>query len=42
MVDSGNFCDASWRYERIAGASHWMMLDRPETINRLLLDFFAD
>lgn len=28
-----------WRYETIAGAGHWMMLDRPDELNRLLLDF---
>lgn len=28
-----------WRYEKIAGASHWMMLDKPDELNRLLLDF---
>ena len=29
------------RYERIAGASHWMQLDKPEEINALLLEFLA-
>lgn len=41
MVSSGDYVDASWRYERVTGASHWLMLDRPEAINALLLDFFA-
>ena len=39
MVDSANFVDASWRYERLRGASHWMTLDRPEAVSELLLDF---
>jgi pimeloyl-ACP methyl ester carboxylesterase len=33
--------DATWRYERIAGAGHWMMLDKPEALNRLLIDFLG-
>ena len=41
MVDSANFVEASWRYERLRGASHWMMLDRPDAINELLLDFLT-
>lgn len=28
-----------WRYERIEGAGHWMMLDDPASVSRLLLDF---
>ena len=29
----------SWRYEKIAGAGHWIMLDKPAEVNRLLLEF---
>ncbi len=29
----------AWRYERIERAGHWFMLERPEEVNRLLLDF---
>lgn len=29
----------SWRYEKIAGAGHWLMLDQPAAVNRLLVDF---
>jgi pimeloyl-ACP methyl ester carboxylesterase len=28
-----------WRYEKLEGAGHWMMLDKPAEVNRLLLDF---
>lgn len=28
-----------WRYEKISGAGHWMMLDKPAELNRLLLEF---
>ena len=31
--------DAPWRYERISGAGHWLMLDQPATLNGLLLEF---
>lgn len=30
-----------WRYERVEGAGHWMMLEKPAAINELLLDFLA-
>ncbi|MHC8441920.1 MAG: alpha/beta fold hydrolase [Candidatus Eutrophobiaceae bacterium] len=30
-----------WRYERINGAGHWMMLERIDEVNHLLLDFLA-
>ncbi|HEU5002864.1 MAG TPA: alpha/beta fold hydrolase [Actinomycetota bacterium] len=39
MVDSGAYVVGPWRYERVEGASHWMQLDRPDVINRLLIDF---
>lgn len=39
MTDSRRFVDAPWRYIRVAGASHWLQLDAPEQVNRLLLDF---
>jgi pimeloyl-ACP methyl ester carboxylesterase len=29
----------SWRYEKVEGAAHWIQLEAPETVNRLLLDF---
>jgi pimeloyl-ACP methyl ester carboxylesterase len=31
-----------WRYERIDGAGHWMQLDAPDELNRLLIDFLSD
>ena len=30
-----------WRYERVEGAGHWMMLEKPYEVNTLLLDFLA-
>ena len=38
--ESGHFVKNAWRYEKITGASHWAMLDRPDEVNGLLLDFF--
>lgn len=31
-----------WRYERLTGASHWMMLDKPNELNRLLIKFLGE
>ena len=28
-----------WRYERVEDAGHWFMLEKPEVVNKLLLDF---
>jgi pimeloyl-ACP methyl ester carboxylesterase len=39
MRDSGAHVDAPWRYERIEGASHWIPLDAPDELNRLLVEF---
>ncbi len=29
----------SWRYERLDGPGHWLQLQAPEDVNRLLIDF---
>jgi pimeloyl-ACP methyl ester carboxylesterase len=31
-----------WKYVRMEGASHWLMLDRPAEFNRLLIDFVSE
>jgi pimeloyl-ACP methyl ester carboxylesterase len=41
MTDSRRWVEGAWRYERVAAASHWLQLDKPELINRLILDEFA-
>ena len=41
MATSGDYVDADWRYHRMEGASHWLMLDRPDEVSRLLLDYLA-
>lgn len=38
MKESGQFVSGSFRYERVDGASHWMQLDAPDEVNRLLLE----
>ena len=42
MTQSEEFVSAEWRYERIEGGSHWIMLDRPDEVTKLLLDWFVD
>ena len=41
MTGSQAYIEGSWRYERIEGASHWMQVDTPDEVNRLLLDFLG-
>ena len=41
MVAAGRYVKADWRYERVPYAGHWMMLDRPYHINRLLVNFIG-
>jgi pimeloyl-ACP methyl ester carboxylesterase len=39
MTRSAAHISGSWRYERLAGPGHWMQLEAPDQVNRLLLDF---
>jgi pimeloyl-ACP methyl ester carboxylesterase len=39
MTDSARFVTGPWRYERLDGPGHWMPLEAPDDVNRLLLDF---
>ncbi|MGE5617522.1 MAG: alpha/beta fold hydrolase [Candidatus Woesearchaeota archaeon] len=39
MVDSQRYVAGGWRYERIEGVGHWMQLQAPDELNRLLIDF---
>ena len=39
MTGSAEYVAAEWRYERIDGAGHWLQLEAPDAVNRLLLDF---
>lgn len=39
LKTSGERIRGPFRYEKISGASHWLMLDKPQELNRLLLGF---
>jgi pimeloyl-ACP methyl ester carboxylesterase len=39
MTGSQAHVAGPWRYERIAGAGHWMQLEAPGAVNELLADF---
>jgi pimeloyl-ACP methyl ester carboxylesterase len=41
MLRSADFVTGGWRYERFDDASHWIPLDQPERLNKLLLEFLA-
>ena len=41
MTGSTAYVVGGWRYERLAGAGHWMMLEAPDETNVLLLDFLG-
>lgn len=39
MTGTEKYMAAPWRYEKIEGASHWLMLDQPAAVSDLLLDW---
>lgn len=39
MTASAQSVIGPWRYERLDGPGHWMQLDAPDAVNRLLIDF---
>ena len=41
MVNSAKSVAGPWRYERLDGPGHWMQLDAPSEVNRLLIDFLG-
>lgn len=38
MLASGDFVDASWRYERLDGLGHWLQAEAPDRLAPLLLE----
>jgi len=42
MTGSEEMVEGPWSYEKITGASHWMMLEKPSKLNDLLLNFFTN
>jgi pimeloyl-ACP methyl ester carboxylesterase len=41
VTASAAFVSGPWRYERMTGAGHWLMLDKPAELNALLIDFLT-
>jgi len=41
MIDSADFVNAPWRYERVDRASHWIPVDAPRRLNALLVEFLS-
>lgn len=39
MIASGEHVTGPWRYEKVAGGTHWLQLERPAEVNALLLDY---
>jgi pimeloyl-ACP methyl ester carboxylesterase len=39
MTNSASSVAGPWRYERLEGPGHWMQIEAPDEVNRLLLDF---
>jgi pimeloyl-ACP methyl ester carboxylesterase len=39
MTGSQEHVQGSWRYERLTGPGHWMQLEAPDVVSRLLIDF---
>ena len=39
MTGSAAHVAGPWRYERMEGPGHWLALDAPDELNRLLIDF---
>lgn len=39
MTGSADHVTGPWRYERLDGPGHWMALEAPDDVNRMLLDF---
>src|SRR6185437_14139865 len=39
MTRSAAHVDGPWRYERLDGPGHWMQLEDPAAVTRVLLDF---
>jgi pimeloyl-ACP methyl ester carboxylesterase len=41
MTRSESHVSGAWRNERIEGPGHWVQLEAPEAVNRLLIEFLA-
>jgi pimeloyl-ACP methyl ester carboxylesterase len=41
MLRTADHVTGTWCYERNEGAGHWLQLDAPEQVNRLLLEYLG-
>lgn len=41
MTGSASYVSGPFRYERVEGAGHWLLLDEPQKVTDLLLDFIG-
>jgi pimeloyl-ACP methyl ester carboxylesterase len=41
MLLSGRQVTAPWRYEKLAGAGHWLPLEAPQQVAELACEWFA-
>ena len=41
MTGSSDFVNGTWRYERLDDVSHWIPVDAPDDLNRLLLEWLS-
>jgi pimeloyl-ACP methyl ester carboxylesterase len=41
MTGTAEYVVGPWRYERIAGAGHWLQLEQPDRISAMLVDFLS-
>ena len=41
MIRSASQVAGPWRYERLDGPGHWLQLEAPSEVNRLLIDFLS-
>jgi pimeloyl-ACP methyl ester carboxylesterase len=42
MTRSEEFVDSDWRYERLEGLSHWIPLEAPDELSRLIIEFLGE
>jgi pimeloyl-ACP methyl ester carboxylesterase len=41
VLESARHVAGLWSYDRVDGAGHWLHVDAPEHVNRLLLEFLG-
>ena len=42
MTGSAPYCAAGFTYVRLEGRGHWFVLEAPEVVTKVLVDFVAD